>query len=203
MSNSAPLVVSVQAQKITRLPEMAVALFHQIGEDPNREGLKRTPERFAKAMLELTKGYGMSGFDAIGEGIFESESNGPVCVRDVEFFSLCEHHILPFWGRVSVAYLPRDKILGLSKIGRVVDVYAKRLQVQERLTSEIGECIKEAINPRAVVVSIEAQHMCMMMRGVGKVGSFTKTEFLWKQDNLDKEELARMLLQLETSAKGF
>ncbi len=199
MAKNNNLALPVPFKGVTRLTEIAQALFVQIGEDPNREGLQRTPERFAKAMDELTTGYAMTGMEAIGEGIFKSESNGPVSVRDIEFFSLCEHHMLPFWGKVSVAYLPGEKILGLSKIGRVVDVYAKRLQVQERLTAEIGRCIREAIRPKAVVVSIEAQHMCMMMRGVGKVESFTKTEFLWSDDNLNNYELSRMLEQMNRS----
>lgn len=196
MSNNNSLALPVKFSKVTRLPEIAQTLFHQIGEDPNREGLKRTPERFAKAMLELTEGYSMTGIEAIGEGIFESESTGPVSVRDIEFFSLCEHHVLPFWGKVSVAYLPGEKILGLSKIGRVVDVFAKRLQVQERLTAQIGECIRDSIKARAVIVTIEAQHMCMMMRGVGKVESFTKSEFLWSEEGLSQIELDRMIVQL-------
>lgn len=196
MSNNSSLIISGQNKASARLPEIAQVLFNHIGEDPSREGLQKTPERFAKAMLELTKGYSMTGIEAIGEGVFNSESNGPVSINDIEFFSLCEHHLLPFWGRVSVAYLPNDKILGLSKVGRVVDVFAKRLQVQERLTAEIGNCLKDAIHPKAVAVTVEAQHMCMMMRGVGKIGSMTKTEYLWKQDDVDKFELDRMLLQL-------
>lgn len=179
-----------------RLSEMAEVMLRQIGEDPKREGLKKTPERFAKALLELTQGYGLSGREAIGDGIFESESRGPVCVREIEFFSLCEHHILPFWGKASIGYLPGEKILGLSKMARVVDVFSQRLQVQERLTAQIGECLKEEIRPRAVVVSVEAQHMCMMMRGVGKIESVTKTEFLWKADDVDLAEINRLLVQL-------
>lgn len=184
------------------LPEIAQTLFHQIGENPNREGLLKTPERYAKAMLELTQGYAMTGLDAIGEGIFESESNGPVTIRDIEFFSLCEHHILPFWGKVSMGYIPSEKILGLSKVGRVVDVFSKRLQVQERLTAQIGECIRDAIKPRAIVVTVEAQHMCMMMRGVGKVESFTQTEFLWHDEKLGRDELNRLLAQIARPSKG-
>jgi len=190
-----PAPVNMQS----RLPEIAHALFNHIGEDPEREGLKRTPERFAKALLELTKGYHLTAPEVIGEGIFESESSGPVSVNDIEFFSLCEHHILPFWGKVSIAYLPGEKILGLSKLARVVDVFAKRLQVQERLTAEVGECLKEAIDPRAVLVSVEAQHMCMMMRGVGKVGSQTKTEFFWKKGDVDDLEISRLFAQISNN----
>lgn len=190
------MTLPAPASPSTRLPEIAHVLFSHIGEDPEREGLKRTPERFAKALLELTKGYHLTGPQVIGEGIFDSESSGPVSVNDIEFFSLCEHHILPFWGKVSIAYLPSKKILGLSKLARVVDVFSKRLQVQERLTAEVGECIKEAIDPRAVLVSVEAQHMCMMMRGVGKVSSLTKTEFFWKKDSVDELETSRLFAQM-------
>lgn len=180
----------------TQLPALVQALFREVGEDGDREGLKKTPERFAKAMRELTSGYQMEGRDAIGEGIFASESPGPVSVRGVEFFSLCEHHVLPFWGHASVAYIPADKIVGLSKVGRVVDVYAKRLQVQERLTAQIGECLRDAISPRAVMVVLEAQHMCMMMRGVGKVGGSTRTEFFWQDGSVGTAELERFYQQL-------
>lgn len=193
---------SSKANSNNKLPELAKVLFQQIGEDPNREGLQRTPERFAKALMELTVGYQKTGREVIGEGVFESESNGPVSVQGIEFFSLCEHHILPFWGKASVAYLPGEKILGLSKIARVVDVFAKRLQVQERLTTEIGECLKDTIQPRAVLVTIEAQHMCMMMRGVGKIGGMTKTEFLWKSDEVSEVEMNRLIAQLEQSVKS-
>lgn len=185
-----------------RLPEIVTALFHHIGEDGNREGLKRTPERFAKALLEMTRGYAMNAADVIGEGIFESESNGPIAVNGIEFFSLCEHHILPFWGTVSIAYLPKDKILGLSKLARVVDVFSKRLQVQERLTAQIGENLRDFVDARAVVVTVEAQHMCMMMRGVGKIGSSTKTEFLWRDESVGSEEMNRLISQIAPIHKG-
>jgi GTP cyclohydrolase I len=138
----------------------------------------------------------MTDLDAVGSGVFASESNGPICVQGVEFFSLCEHHLLPFWGSASVAYLPGNKILGLSKVARIVDMYARRLQVQERLTSEVVECIKRAVNPRAVVVAVEAQHMCMMMRGVNKVGSSTKTQVVWHADDVSSQELDRLIAQL-------
>ncbi len=197
MASPNSLVLSTQIPQVKRLPDLARSLFNLIGEDPNREGLLRTPERFAKAMIELTKGYSQSEGDVIGEGIFKSESNGPVSVRDIEFFSLCEHHLLPFWGKASIAYLPADRILGLSKLARIVDMYGRRLQVQERLTAEIGGCIKQAINARAVIVSVEAQHMCMMMRGVGKVQSSTKTEFAWRSDDVDSSEFNRLLAQIE------
>ena len=122
-----------------------------IGEDPSREGLQRTPERFQKAFFELTSGYNKTVEEVIGEGIFEGESNGPIVMNDIEFFSLCEHHLLPFWGKANIAYLPGKKILGLSKLARVVEVFARRLQVQERLTREIADAIRDAVGARAVV----------------------------------------------------
>lgn len=181
--------------------DLARSLLREIGENPDREGLLRTPERFEKAFRELTEGYAKTGLEAVGEGIFESESSGPVCVRQIEFFSLCEHHLLPFWGRASIAYLPGQKILGLSKLARIVDVFARRLQVQERLTAQIGECIRDSIQARAVVVSVEAQHMCMMMRGVRKIGGTTATEFAWKSDGVSPEEMGRLFAQLRNQSQ--
>ena len=145
---------------------LARGIFLEIGENPMREGLVRTPERFQKAFRDLTSGYGLTAEDAAGEGIFESESQGIVSVKDIEFYSLCEHHMLPFWGKASIGYIPRNKILGLSKIARVLDVFARRLQVQERLTKEVADGIFKLVDAKAVAVTIEAQHMCMMMRGV-------------------------------------
>lgn len=172
-------------------------ILRSVGEDINREGLLRTPHRFAKAIKEICSGYTMTAADAVGEGVFEGEGNGLVSVRDIDFFSLCEHHMLPFWGQVQVAYYPSNKILGLSKIPRLVDVFSKRLQVQERLTREIAEALGEVINPRAVIVRITGEHMCMMMRGVKKTGSATTTEFSLGLDNLYPEEKARLWKAVE------
>ena len=172
-------------------------ILRSVGEDINREGLLRTPHRFAKAIKEICSGYTMTAADAVGEGVFEGEGNGLVSVRDIDFFSLCEHHMLPFWGQVQVAYYPSNKILGLSKIPRLVDVFSKRLQVQERLTREIAEALGEVINPRAVIVRITGEHMCMMMRGVKKTGSATTTEFSIGLDNLYPEEKARLWKAVE------
>ncbi len=163
-------------------------LLNEIGENPEREGLQRTPERFRKAFFEMTAGYGMSAEQVVGEGIFRSESSGPVFVKDIEFYSLCEHHLLPFMGKVSIAYFPRDKILGLSKLARIVDVYAKRLQVQERLTREVAESIFSLIDARAVIVVVEASHLCMSMRGVKKINSETQTRFQLGFDHLSQDE---------------
>lgn len=174
------------------LVSLARSALTYIGENPMREGLLRTPERFEKALRELTSGYASSPEQAVGEGVFDAEGSGLVSVKDIEFFSLCEHHILPFWGHVSISYLPNKKILGLSKLGRIVDVFAKRLQVQERLTREVAESIHELIGARAVCVKVEARHMCMMMRGVGKKESTTHTEFSVKSDLVSEDEIQRL-----------
>lgn len=172
--------------------ELVYTLLNNIGEDPLREGLIRTPERFEKAMAELTSGYKQNIAQEIGAGIFKSEQAGLVSVREIEFFSLFEHHMLPFWGKASIAYYPDQSILGLSKLARVVDVYSKRLQVQERLTKEVAECISNLVKPRAVAVKIEANHMCMMMRGVKKINSSTSTEFSVNLEKLTADEATRL-----------
>lgn len=192
-----PNFPAINQSDSTHIPRLAKELFVEIGENPHREGLLRTPERFYKAIQALTSGYQMSAEDVVGEGIFASESNGLVCVKDIEFFSLCEHHMLPFWGKASIAYLPNKKILGLSKLARIVDVYAKRLQVQERLTKEVADAITKLVDAKAVAVVIEAQHMCMMMRGVEKQSSFTRTEFLLGSENLSNQEQERIWKQFE------
>lgn len=146
-----------------------------IGEDPDREGLKKTPERAAKAIYSITSGYDLSASQIAGKAIFEHDGSGMVIVKDIEFYSMCEHHILPFFGKVCVGYLPKGKILGLSKLARIVDVYAKRLQVQERLTSQICKTITEIIPNDGVIVACEGAHLCMKMRGVEKQDSTTVT----------------------------
>lgn len=146
-----------------------------LGEDPNREGLKKTPERLAKAMQYLTQGYHLDAKAIINSAKFHEDVNEMIVVKDIEIYSMCEHHLLPFIGKAHVAYIPNGWITGLSKIARVVDVYARRLQVQERLTVEIMNAIKETLNPLGVAVVIEAQHLCMMMRGVQKQNSVTTT----------------------------
>ena len=146
-----------------------------LGEDAEREGLIKTPERVAKAMLTLTRGYEMDAEAILNSAKFKEEYNQMVIVKDIKFYSLCEHHILPFYGKVHVAYIPNGYITGLSKIARVVDVFSHRLQVQERMTLQIKECIQKALNPLGVMVVVEAQHMCMQMRGVEKDDSVTTT----------------------------
>jgi GTP cyclohydrolase I len=150
-------------------------MLTRIGEDPARDGLIRTPERMEKAMTFLTRGYKMDINDVLHAALFDVDYDEMVIVKDIEFFSMCEHHLLPFFGKAHVAYVPNGKVIGLSKIPRLVDVFARRLQVQERLTRQIGDAITEAIHPQGVAVILEAQHLCMMMRGVEKQHSSTVT----------------------------
>jgi GTP cyclohydrolase I len=155
--------------------ELYRELLVRIGEDPTRDGLLDTPERMEKSMAFLTHGYEMNVTAVLHQALFDVEYDEMVIVKDVEFFSLCEHHLLPFFGKAHIAYVPNGKVIGLSKIPRVVDVFARRLQVQERLTTQIADAISEAIDPQGVAVILEAQHLCMMMRGVEKQHSATVT----------------------------
>ncbi len=150
-------------------------ILRLLGEDPEREGLVKTPERVAKAMRFLTSGMQQDPIRIIHGAMFKEDYRQMVIVKDIDFYSLCEHHMLPFFGKVHIGYIPNGYITGLSKLPRVVDVFARRLQVQERLTTQIKDCIHEALNPLGVIVVIEAQHMCMQMRGVEKQNSFTTT----------------------------
>ena len=166
-----------------------------IGEDPKREGLLETPHRVAKAMKFLTEGYESSAEEVVGKGIFKEEHDNMIMVRDIELYSLCEHHMLPFFGKAHVAYIPNGKIVGLSKIPRIVDVYARRLQVQERLTEQIAEGLCRVLNPSGVGVVIEAYHLCMMMRGVQKQNSKTITSALrgaFREDPKTRDEFLRL-----------
>jgi GTP cyclohydrolase I len=154
------------------------ALLEQVGEDPTREGLVRTPERAAKAMQFLTQGYSQNVDEIINGALFESDAEEMILVKDIELYSLCEHHLLPFIGKAHVGYVPRKHIIGLSKVARIVDVYARRLQVQERLTTQVAHTLMEHLDCLGVGVVVEAQHLCMMMRGVQKQNSVMKTSCL-------------------------
>ena len=158
--------------------DLIAELLKRIGEDPSREGLLRTPERVSRSLEELTSGMNQSVVDVIGEGVFEEDCSEMVIVKDIEFYSLCEHHMLPFFGKIHVAYIPNGKIIGLSKIPRIVDVFARRLQVQERMTVQIAKAIQEVLEPKGVGVVADAAHLCMMMRGVAKQNSSTMTSCL-------------------------
>jgi len=166
-----------------------------LGEDPKREGLIKTPARVAKSLSWLTRGYGLDAAQVIGDALFEESHENMVMVRDIELYSLCEHHLLPFFGRAHIAYIPRGRIVGLSKLPRVVEVFARRLQVQERMTEQIATAIEEVLEPHGVGVVIEAQHLCMMMRGVEKQNSKTITSALrgtFRGDAKTRDEFFRL-----------
>jgi len=162
----------------TRLAELYEGIIRDIGEDPSREGLQKTPERAAKAMQYLTRGYTQSAEEVVNNAVFESENNQMILVKDIELYSLCEHHLLPFIGKCHVAYIPTGKVIGLSKIARIVDMFAQRLQIQENLTKQIADTLMTAIAPAGVGVIIEAKHLCMMMRGVEKQNSMMTTSMM-------------------------
>jgi GTP cyclohydrolase I len=166
-----------------------------LGEDADREGLLKTPERVTKAMAWLTRGYGLEVEDVVGDAVFEEETENMIMVRDIEMYSLCEHHLLPFFGKVHVAYIPDGRIVGLSKLPRLVEVFARRLQVQERLTEEVACAVQEVLRPKGVGVVVEAYHLCMMMRGVEKQNSKTITSALrgvFRSDPKTRDEFLRL-----------
>jgi GTP cyclohydrolase IA len=166
-----------------------------LGEDPEREGLVRTPDRVAKAMHFLTAGYAMTVEEVVGNALFQEQHENMVMVRDIELYSLCEHHMLPFFGKAHVAYIPNGRIVGLSKLPRIVEMFARRLQVQERLTEQVAKAIEDVLAPRGVGVVIEAYHMCMMMRGVEKQNSRTITSALrgvFRDDGKTRDEFLRL-----------
>jgi len=177
--------------------ELVAEMIRRLGDDPDREGLKRTPQRVAESMAFLTQGYGMKSEDVINGALFEECHRNMVLVKDIEVYSLCEHHLLPFFGKVHIAYIPNGKIVGLSKTARLVDVYARRLQVQERLTEQIAQAIWERVEPEGVGVVVEAYHLCMMMRGVQKQNSKTITSAMrgsFLENQMTRDEFLRLCM---------
>ena len=184
--------------------ELLRELLVRLGEDPEREGLLRTPERMSRALQYLTKGYQEDPEELLKGAMFTVDYDEMVIVKDVEMFSLCEHHILPFFGKVHVAYIPKGKVIGLSKIPRLIDAFARRLQVQERLTTQIAECIQNAIKPEGVGVVVEARHLCMMMRGVEKQHSSAVTSSMlgsFREQQQTRDEFLALIRQ--KSSNGF
>jgi GTP cyclohydrolase I len=191
-THTQPLAADVRTPFATLVREM----LEQLGENPKREGLQRTPARVEASLKWLTRGYQMSVQDVIGDAIFHEKHESMICVRDIEIYSMCEHHMLPFFGKAHVAYLPDGKIVGLSKIPRVVEVFARRLQVQERLTDQVADALGAVLKPLGVGVVIEAVHLCMMMRGVEKQNSKTVTSALrgaFRDDAKTRDEFLRLV----------
>lgn len=182
------------------IPEMARSyrsLLAALGENPDREGLLKTPERAAKAMMFFTKGYDQSLEEILNDAIFDENHDEMVVVKDIEMFSMCEHHMVPFFGKVSIGYLPSGKVLGLSKLARIVEVYSRRLQVQERLTKQIAVAVLKAVQPNGVAVVVEGSHMCMVMRGVQKINSKTVTSTMlgeFRDNQKTREEFLKLAL---------
>ena len=191
-SHTPPTVARIPFETLVR------EMLEQIGEDPRRDGLRQTPARVEASLKWLTRGYGMSVDDVIGDALFEEKHENMILVRDIEIYSLCEHHMLPFFGKAHVAYLPNGRIVGLSKIPRVVEVFARRLQVQERLTDQVADALCRVLAPLGVGVVIEAYHLCMMMRGVEKQNSKTLTSALrgtFRSDARTRDEFLRLVHQ--------
>lgn len=185
----------------TRLEEIYYALLEEVGEDPEREGLIKTPHRAAEAMHFLTHGYQQNLETIVNDAVFHEETDDMVIVRDVEFFSTCEHHLIPFFGYANIAYIPDGKIIGLSKLARITDMFARRLQVQERLTVQIAEALQEILQPKGVAVVLEAKHLCMMARGVEKQSSDMVTSHVLGAFRTDKATRAEFM-NLLTSKKA-
>ncbi|MDX1980900.1 MAG: GTP cyclohydrolase I FolE [Bryobacteraceae bacterium] len=204
MKNSKAVVKVIRPEKQeASLAPHVRAMLELLGEDPGREGLQRTPERADKAMRFLTSGYDTNIEQIVNGALFSVKYDEMVVVRDIEFYSLCEHHMLPFFGKMHVAYLPKDKVIGLSKIPRVVDMFARRLQVQERLTQEVAETIQRVLEPKGVAVVCQARHFCMMMRGVEKQHSGTMTSAMLGAFRDQKQTRDEFLSLLQTRANDF
>ncbi len=184
------------SDSVDPIDPLVESLLKELGEDPGREGLQRTPARFAKSMRYLTHGYSQDPRQILNDALFDVTYDEMVIVKDIELYSLCEHHLLPFFGRAHVAYIPNGKVVGLSKIPRLVEMYARRLQVQERLTSEVASILDEVLQPKGVGVVIESIHLCMMMRGVTQQNSFAITSSLrgeFKSDSKTRSEFMELI----------
>ena len=184
------------ADKKHGMPAAVRTLLTELGEDPDRDGLKKTPDRVDASLRMLTRGYAMSVKDVIGDAMFEESHQSMILVRDIELYSLCEHHMLPFFGRAHVAYIPNGKIVGLSKLPRIVEVFARRLQVQERLTDQVADAIMDVLHPQGVGVVVDCVHLCMAMRGVEKQNSRTVTSALrgvFRDDPRTRDEFLRLV----------
>jgi GTP cyclohydrolase I len=184
-----------RALKDASLTEIVSEMLRRLGENPERQGLLKTPERVDKSLRWLTRGYELSVEEAVGDAIFEEKHESMVLVKDIEMYSLCEHHMLPFFGKVHVAYIPNNRIVGLSKLPRIVDIFARRLQVQERMTEQIAEALSLVLQPQGVGVIVEAYHLCMMMRGVEKQNSKTITSAMrgvFLEDMRTRDEFLRL-----------
>ncbi|GMA14731.1 GTP cyclohydrolase I FolE [Deinococcus metallilatus] len=191
MTTPPTISAAEERQEVPGLRGLTYDWLSAIGEDPEREGLQRTPHRVAKAWSFLTAGYQKTLADAAGDAVFEAEGSEMVIVKDIEFYSMCEHHMLPFYGRAHIAYIPDGKILGLSKFARIVDLYSRRLQVQERITTQIADAVEELLAPKGVAVLMEGVHLCMAMRGVQKQNSSTTTSAMrgvFKEDARTRAE---------------
>jgi GTP cyclohydrolase I len=190
------LIVPASEREAPALDELVRLMLVELGENPDRDGLVKTPERVEKSMRWLTRGYEMSVAEVIGDAVFEEDHHNMVIVKDIEMYSMCEHHMLPFFGKVHIAYIPDGKIVGLSKLPRVVEVFARRLQVQERLTEQVASAIMDVLRPQGVGVVIEAAHLCMMMRGVEKQNSKTVTSAMkgiFRADLRTRDEFLRLV----------
>ena len=195
-NGQAPRIKATSEAAKEQMMSAVYTMLESVGEDPEREGLLKTPKRVAEAMEYLTSGYNESLEDLVNGAIFDEGHNEMVLVRDINFFSLCEHHMLPFMGRAHVAYIPNQKVVGLSKLARIVEMYARRLQVQERLTRQISEAVQEILEPQGVAVVMEASHMCMSMRGVQKPGSWTVTSAMngvFQDEQKTREEFLNLI----------
>ena len=190
------LLENTESTASLEMADLVSRMLELVGEDPSRDGLIRTPMRVAKSMEFLTSGSRMTLEDAVGDALFDVDYSEMVIVKDIDFFSLCEHHMLPFYGKAHVAYLPKGKVVGLSKLPRIVDMFSRRLQVQERMTQEVADAVREAVNPYGVAVVIEAFHMCMMMRGVQKQNSTTTSSAMlgtFKDDPKTRSEFLELI----------